>query len=140
MDFYCLLDTLFQLDETFLKNELTIFVALHRQLTSGCFCLLIGCWDSDLTRLLSYVATHSTRHSKEHNKSLRTSFDQFLGEAKDQVTGGHQRSNLAYFNIFRQTAHNSETRRGKVPQKNAFDSSLNVLTAISLKLSYYLSQ
>ena len=47
--------------------------------------------------------TRGKRHSKERQKSSRNYFGNFLGQVKAQVTRGQQRSNLAYFNIFRQT-------------------------------------
>ena len=56
-----------------------------------------------LSRLLGHVATRGKRHSKERQKPLRNHFGHFLGQVKGQVTRGHQRSNFAYFNIFRQT-------------------------------------
>ena len=56
-----------------------------------------------LTRLMGHVATRGKRQSKERQKSWRNCFGHFLGQVKGQVTRGHQRSNLAYFNIFRQT-------------------------------------
>ena len=63
-----------------------------------------GCLNTPrLTRLMGHLATRGKRHSKERQKEWRNCFGQFLGQVKGQVTRGHQRSNLAYFNIFRQT-------------------------------------
>ena len=84
---------------------------------------------------LCYIATCGKRHSKERKKSWRNCFGHFLGQVKNQVTRGHQRSNFVISAFFYKSAHNSGTRRATAPGKSAFDSSINVLSLTCPQIS-----
>ena len=90
-------------------------------------------WRGALTQLLGHVATRGKRHSKERQKPCRNYFSIFLGQIKNQVTRGHQRSNFAFPTFFEKSAHNSKARPH--PLKSALDISFNALSVCVPRLT-----
>ena len=58
-----------------------------------------------VTQLRDVVARNRKVRSKARRKSLRKYFGQFFAKVNIEVTRGHQRSNLAKFNISSETYH-----------------------------------